>query len=78
MSVNKHGWFLWCGVGTIDDLHEEVRNLTKAEALTMAETMAEKWPRVLIGQVCAKYPRGIYRGGIEYGRRCGIAEIQEI
>lgn len=78
MRVNLHGWFLWCGVGTIDETHEEVSNLTKQEALKQAELMAGKWPRVLIGQRSSKYPRGICRGGIEYGRRCGIAEIREI
>ena len=78
MSRNLRGWFVWCGVGTIDEVHEEIGNLTKKEVLAIAENMAEKWPRVLIGQQCAKYPRGVYRGGIEYGRHSGIAEIREI
>lgn len=76
--MNRNGWFVWCGIGTIDEAHEETRNLTKAEALKMAESMAEKWPRVIIGQICAKYPRGVCLGGICYGRRSGVAEIREI
>lgn len=78
MNRNLRGWFVWCGVGTIDEVHEEIGNLSKKEALIITENMAKKWPRVLIGQQCAKYPRGVYHGGIEYGRRSGIAEIPEI
>lgn len=73
-GMNRNGWFVWCGV----EKHEEVRNLTKAEALQIAGLMAEKWPRVLIGHRSSKYPRGAYLGGICYGRRSGVAEIREI
>ena len=76
--MNRNGWFVWCGVGTVDEKHEEVQNLTKKDALQIAENMAEKWPRVLIGQRSSKYPRGAYLGGIVYGRRSGVAEIREI
>ena len=68
---NMRTWFIWCGDGT------EMRNLTRADALSMAESMAETHARVLIGRVCAKHPRGIILGGIQYGRRSGVAEIRE-
>lgn len=61
-------------------------NLTKQEAMTTAEGLiAEKWPRILIGQTSTRYPRGAYMGGIHCGHKhgtiwntqkggCGIAE----
>lgn len=75
---NMRGWFIWCGVGTVDEEHQETSGLTKAEALSVAESMAEHWPRVYIGQKSAKYPRGAILGGIVYGRHSGVAEIREI
>jgi len=65
-------WLVWCGVGAIDEKHEQIDNLSKKEALITAKSMAEIWPRVVVGQVNSKYPRGIWRGGIEYGRKSGI------
>lgn len=65
------GWFLWCGKGTVDEEHEEVRNLTKAEAVVQAMQKATEWPRVLVCQKSAKYPRGVTLAGIEYGRMSG-------
>ena len=74
MSRNLRGWFVLCGD------NEEIKNLTKKEALSIAESMAEKWLRVLVYQACSKNHRGICRGGIAYGHRfgCCIAEIREI
>ena len=34
-----HGWFIWCGIGTVDEKHTEIRNLTKKEALSKVEAM---------------------------------------
>lgn len=69
---NLKGWFVWCGVGTIDEEHEKIQGLSKKEALITAKFMAEKWPRVLVGQVNSRYPHGVELGGIEYGRKSGI------
>ena len=66
-----HGWFIWCGIGTVDEKHEEITGLTKAEAIEQAVQKAAEWPRVLICQKCAKYPHGVELGGIEYGRMSG-------
>lgn len=65
-------WFVWCGVGKIDEKHEQINDLSKKEALVTAKSMAETWPRVLVGQVNSQHPRGIIHGGIEYGRKSGI------
>lgn len=65
-------WFVWCGVSTIDEKHEQINNLSKKEALITAKSMAEIWPRVLVGQINSRHPRGIIHGGIEYGRKSGI------
>ena len=72
---NLRGWF-------VDGMTEagkaiQKEGLTKAEALSMAESMVEHWPRVYIGQKSAKYPHGAILGGIQYGRRSGVAEIPE-
>ena len=74
MARNMHGWFVDCvnpENETRDEVREITRGLTKTEALIEAE-MAEGWEHVLIGQVCAKYPRGVYHGGIVHGRKFGI------
>ena len=71
MSRRLCGWFIWCGVGTVDEAHEETCNLTKAEAIELAMQKAYEWPRVLVCQKSAKYPRGVEHAGIEYGRMCG-------
>lgn len=65
------GWFLWCGIAGITEKHEEIRNLTKAEVIERAMQKATEWPRVLICQKSAKYPRGACFAGIEYGRMSG-------
>lgn len=69
-----HGWFVWYGVGTVDEKHGECCGLSKKEALVTAESMAEKWPRVHVGQINKRHPRGIILGAIEYGRKSGICE----
>lgn len=71
MRENR-GWFLWCGVGTVDEEHTEITGLTKREAVDMAESMTGKWPRVLVGQTSSRHPRGVILGGIEYGRKSGV------
>ena len=68
---NNCGWSVWCGVGHIEEAHEEITDLTKAEALKLALQKSEKWPRVLVIQHSAKHPRGITLGGVEYGRISG-------
>lgn len=68
------GWFVWYGVGTVDEKHGECCGLSKKEALITAESMTENWPRVLVGQVNSRHPRGIIHGGIVYGRKSGICE----
>lgn len=65
------GWFLWCGVGTVDEAHEKVCGLTKTEAIEQAMQKAAEWPRVLVCQKSAKYPRCVTLAGIEYGRLSG-------
>ena len=70
-SMNRNGWFLWCGVGTIAENHEQIENLTKQEAIEEAVRKSYEWPRVLICQKSAKYPRGITLAGIQYGRMSG-------
>jgi len=35
-SMNRNGWFLWCGVGTIAENQEQIENLTKKEAIEEA------------------------------------------
>ena len=37
---NMRSWFIWCGDGA------EMRNLTKADAISMAESMAETHDRM--------------------------------
>lgn len=69
--MNKHCWFLWCGVGTIAENHEQIENLTKQEAIEKAVRKSYEWPRVLICQKSAKYPRGVTLAGIQYGRISG-------
>ena len=79
-SMSRCGWSVWCGIGRIDESHEEIRDLTKAEAIQIAFQKSNEWPRVLVIQHNAKHPRGITLGGIEYGRISGriFDEVREI
>lgn len=88
MSKNMRGWSVWCGVGYIDERHEEILDLTKTEAIRLAFKKSKEWPRVLVIQWGSKYPRGITVAGIEYGRVSGrifeqmpeklFAEVMEV
>ena len=72
MMQEIRGWFVWYGVGTVDEKHGECCGLSKKEALVTAESMAENWPRVHIGKIDSHYKKGVILGGIEYGRKSGI------
>lgn len=76
---NMRGWRLWCDVGSIAEAHEEIRDLTKEEAIKKAFEKSKEWPRVLVQQFNSKYPRGATVAGIVYGRISGklFAEIPE-
>lgn len=86
--ANMKCWGLWCGVGTIEESHEEMRDLTKKEAIKLAFQKSKEWPRVHVVQHGAKYPRGAIVAAIEHGRISGrifdempeklFAEIQKI
>ena len=88
MSKNMNGWGLWCGVGCIEESHEEIRDLTKTDAIKLAFQKSKEWPRVHVVQYGAKYPRGAIVAVIEHGWISGrifdempeklFAEIQEI
>lgn len=71
MMRNLRSWSIWCGVGTVEEKHQEISGLTKAEVISMAEECAKCWPRVLVGQKSARHPHGIILGGICYGRKSG-------
>ena len=69
---NMRSWYVVFGAGSADKARAEARNLTKAEALSMAESMAEKYPLAFVGQKSAHYAHGVILGGICYGRKSGI------
>lgn len=71
---NLESWFVWCGIGEPDGKHEVRKDMSKKEALITAKFMAETWPRVLVGQVNSRHPRGIIHGGIVCGRKSGVCE----
>ena len=76
---NMRGWFIWCGVGTVEMdgvagmlCLEQHSDLTKKEALSMAEECAKRWPRVMVCQKSARYPNGAELGGYEPWGKWGI------
>lgn len=71
-------WIVWCGVGTVEENHQEISGLTKAEAISMAEEAAKCWPRVLAFHKSNRFPYDVEHGGHDAFISWYLAKMQKI